>query len=310
MSALDRTAAAPPDGEPERRRLRHRREAPGPRRAITDSPLKPVRARPPFDEYLRQLYERRHFIGMQSWSQVTHQHRGMLLGNLWLIIAPVLDGLVYYFIFGVIFQGHGSVANYFGFLVIGVFMFGYTSRVILSCASSIHSNAGLIRAFTFPRASLPLASALRELVGTIPVAVAMVALLVLVPPGAAFTPLWLLTGFVFLLQSALNLGLGVILARVASVIPDVRHLLPYLIRLWLYGSAVMFTVERFDAIPLLGQAVRANPMFTVLDMYRDLLLNNRQPDVQSWGYLVMWAFLTLGFGMVFFWRGEAGYGKR
>lgn len=310
MTTLDRTVPSSSDGEPERQRLRHKHDGPGPRRAATHSQLKPVRARPPFDEYLRQLYERRHFIGMQSWSQVTHQHRGMLLGNLWLVLAPVLDGMVYYFIFGVIFQARGGMANYFGFLIIGLFMFGYTSRVLIACASSINNNAGLIRAFTFPRASLPLASALRELVATIPVAVALLALLVLVPPGTPFTPLWLLTGFVFALQSALNLGLGVILARVGSLIPDVRHLLPYLVRLWLYGSAVMFAVERFDAVPFLGQAVRANPLFTVLDMYRDLLLHNRLPDAKSWGYLLAWAFVSLGLGMVFFWRGEASYGRR
>lgn len=306
----DRKNTSPSDTGPHHQRLRHLRDAPNSRRAYADSPLKPVSARPPFGEYVRQLYERRYFIRMQSWSQVTHQHRGMLLGNLWLILAPVLDGLAYFLIFGVLFQARASMANYFGYLVIGIFMFGYTSRVLVACTSSIHSNAGLIRAFTFPRASLPLASALRELISTIPVAVVMLALLILVPPGARFTPLWLLTGFVFALQSALNLGLGVVLARVGALVPDVRHLMPYLIRLWLYGSAVMFAVERFDTVPAFGQVVRANPLFVVLDMYRDLLLDNTQPAVESWGYLAVWAFASLGIGMVLFWQGEASYGKR
>ena len=293
-------------------RLKHRGVEPAtPRRADPDSidHLTPVSGRPPFREYLTQLLERRHFITMQAWSQSTTQHRGMLLGNLWLVIAPAIDGLIYFLIFGLILRADRGIENFFGFLVIGIFLFTYTTRSVNTASSSIHSNRGLIRAFTFPRAVLPVAAVLRETFAMLPVLMALAVLLFVVPPHAHVTPMWALVPLVFVMHAAFNLGFGLALARVATIFPDTRQLIPYGLRLWFYGSGVMFAVERFDAIPWLGQVVRANPMYQALTMYRDLLLEGIMPEPLAWGSFALWAGGALLVGAVFFWRGEVSYGR-
>lgn len=293
-------------------RLKHRGVEPTtPRRADPDSidHLTPVSGRPPFREYMTQLIERRHFITMQAWSQSTTQHRGMLLGNLWLVLAPALDGLIYFLIFGVILRADRGIENFFGYLVIGVFLFTYTSRSINTAAASIHNNRGLIRAFTFPRAVLPVAAILRETFAMLPVLLALALLLLAVPPHVKVGPMWALLPLVFILHGAFNMGFGFILARVTTMFPDARQLIPYGLRLWFYGSAVMFAVERFDTIPWVGNLVRSNPMYTALTMYRQLLLSGTMPGAAAWGSFALWAGGALMFGALFFWRGEVSYGR-
>lgn len=294
-------------------RLRHRGHPDDltPRRAAADerAHLSPVSGRPPLREYLRQIVERRHFITLQAWSQSTTQHRGMLLGNLWLIVGPALDGLVYFLIFGVIMQVSRGMHNFFGYLVIGVFMFSFTTRCVSLATTAIQSNRGLIRAFTFPRAVLPVAGVLRETMSMAPVLLALSVLLVLVPPGAHPNRYWLLVPIVFGLQACFNLGVAFMVARLGAVVPDARQLIPYFTRLWMYGSAVMFTIDRFDRIPMMGEIVRANPMYTMLDTYRLLLLESQMPPVESWTTLTIWALGALLFGTVFFWQKEVFYGR-
>lgn len=294
------------------RRLKHRGAEPAvPRRAHPDSTdhLSPVSGRPPFGEYLSQLVERRHFITMQAWSQSTTQHRGMLLGNVWLVLAPALDGLIYFMIFGLILQASGTIENFFGYLVIGVFLFTYTSRTVNSAATSVHSNRGLIRAFTFPRAVLPVAATLRETFAMVPVLITLAVLLVAVPPHALPTIAWLLVPVVFVVHAVFNQGVGFMLARVATAFPDARQLIPYLLRLWFYGSAVMFAVERFDSVPWIGQLVRVNPMYQLLTIYRSLLLDGAVPPVGQWVSVTLWALGALVVGALFFWRAEVSYGR-
>jgi teichoic acid transport system permease protein len=134
-------------------------------------------------------------------------------------------------------------------------------------------------------------------------------LLVAVPPHALPTTYWLLVPIVFLLQAAFNLGLAFLVARIGSDIPDARHLVPYLTRIWLYGSAVMFSIDRFNHVPLAAAAVRANPMFQFLDSYRALLLDGRMPSPNTWSTLTLWAAGSLFIGAVFFWRREVSYGR-
>lgn len=297
-----------------RGRLSHRRgdTAPtSPRRVLVDEyeHLSPVSGRPPFREYLTQLMERRHFIAMQAWSQSTHQHRGTLLGNLWLIIAPMLDALVYFLIFGVILKVSRGMDNFFGYLIIGVFMFTYTTRCVNAAATCVYSNRGMVKAFTFPRASLPIAVVLRETFGTLPVGITMLVMLATVPPHALPTPHWLLVPLVFLLHTMFNLGVAFVVGRIGANLPDMRQLIPYIVRLWFYGSAVMFTIDRFEAIPWMATLVRSNPMYVLLDMYRTLLLDGIMPDAAAWGTAALWSLGFCVLGALFFWRGEVSYGK-
>lgn len=283
-------------------------------RAVTgEAPrLRPVSVRPPFFTYLKQLWQRRHFMRRQAWGQAMGQHQGTLLGNLWLIIAPLLDGLVYFLIFGVMFTGaRAGIDNFFGYLIIGIFLITFTSRSLTSCTRSLENGRGLLRAFSFPRASLPLSAVWREVVALLPVIYTLVILLLVVPPKATLGWAWVLFPAVVALQLVLNSGLGLVLARLGTTMPDLKHLVPYLTRILMYASGVMWTIDRFDAFPEpVPTIARNNPFFIVLDMSRAILLDAHFPPSEQWIKLGAWAAGALVFGLVFFWQAEVKYARR
>lgn len=247
---------------------------------------------------------------MQAWSSATHQHRGMLLGNVWMILSPILDGLMFFLVFGVILQVSRGIPNYPGYLIIGILMFSFSSRCLTSSASSIHNGRSLVHAFTFPRAALPLATVLRETISTIPVVVAVFILVLIISGPGVVTPYWVMVPFIFMMHTWLNVGLSLVVARWGALFPDVRQLLTYVVRFLMYMSAVMFSIERFDSIPGLRPYIEANPLYILLAMYRNVLLYETLPGPNEWATLTVWSLAASMVGMAYFWQAEVRYGRR
>ena len=288
--------------------------------AVEGSELTRVLSRPPMAEYLRRLLRRRHFIMADARAKVEAGNRTNLLGSVWLVLNPLLDGIVYFAIFGLILQSSRGIENFPGYLIIGVFLFQFTTRCLVQGSRSVISGKSMIRSFAFPRASLPVATIIRETLSFVPALITMLVLVLAMPslmpalnPNADAIELhvtwrWLLLPLIFALQFALNLGLALFTARLTARIPDLTQVISIVVRFWLYGSAVFFSIDRFAAFPAMQDLMRVNPMYIVLDMARDSLLYSTTPSWTSWTLLSVWAIGLLVAGMVFFWRGEESYG--
>lgn len=272
-------------------------------------PLRPVLARPPLGRYLGLLWQRRHFVIADSRARAFAGNRDMVLGNLWLVGRPLLDGVIYYVIFGLILKTTRGIDNFTGFLFIGVFIFSYTSRCVTRGVGSMAAARNLIQSFAFPRAAIPLAVVLREMWSMLPVLGVLAALLLIVPPGTSATATWLLFPAVFVLHTIFNTGVVLYAARFGSAMPDLKYLLTFAVRLWFYASGVMFSIDEFVSDPFWTAVLKANPLYLVLAISRDLLLYDTLPPVQDWIILGAWSFVTAVFGFAYFWQGEVGYAQ-
>ncbi|CAM5539178.1 transport permease protein [Streptomyces purpurascens] len=122
-------------------------------------------ARPSLIEYVRQLWDRRHFILAFSRAKLTAQYSQAKLGQLWQVATPLLNAAVYFFIFGLLLEADRGMSRevYIPFLVTGVFVFTFTQSSVMAGVRAISGNLGLVRALHFPRASLPISFALQQL---------------------------------------------------------------------------------------------------------------------------------------------------
>jgi teichoic acid transport system permease protein len=271
--------------------------------------LRRVGARPPFLDYLVSLWDYRHFIYYDAQSRVQTGNEQDRLGRAWLVLGPLLNGLMFYLIMGVLLKSGGGVENFVAFLIIGVFLFQMSTRAVSSSARVIASNKNVIHAFQFPRASLVVAANVREGLSNIPVLITMLILVIVLPPSEEISWRWLMLIPVVLLQFIFNLGLGLILARVVSMFNDASQLISYAMRLWMYASCMFFSIERFDGFPVLKSIMEFNPLYNVLQLARECLLYGNTGSWRAWAILTLWAFATIAVGMVFFWKGEETYGR-
>lgn len=271
--------------------------------------LRTVGTRPPLREYFTELWDRRHFIWAGARGEALTRYSNERLGVFWHLLRPVLDAAFYWLIFGVVLQLSRGMDNYVAFVLVGVFMFQLSSRAISGGTTLIRGSKAMIRAFAFPRAALAASDVLRELMSAFPGIIIMLIGIVAIPPHELPTASWSLFPVILLLHTALNLGFTLFFGWFGSVMPDLAQTMNFVSRFLMYGSAVLFPIERFALHPTALAIIQANPIYVVLDMYRTVLNDGAVPSIEQWSLLGMWALGTLAVGFVLFWWNEESYGR-
>lgn len=273
------------------------------------SHLRAVSGRPPFGQYLKQLWHRRHFIWWDSRGKVASSTVEDRLGSFWLILRPILDAMFYWLIFGLLLNMSRGMDNYIAFVIIGVFMFQNTSGAINSGTRVITSSKSMIRAFQFPRAALPLATLVRDYLQRVPAILVMFVIIMAIPPHELPTTTWLLFPVILVLQMVMDFGLLLLFSRLGVMLPDLAKAMAFVTRILMYGSGVIFPIDRFISHPTIMSIINLNPIYVVLDMYRLILIDGTVPPTHHWIVLGSWAFGLLIVGFLFFWRGEETYSR-
>lgn len=274
--------------------------------------LRPAGSRPSLGEYTSRLWHYRHFIASYANAKLAASFTTARLGRLWQVLTPLTNAAVYYLIFGVVLNTRDGVPNFIAYLCTGLFVFTFTQTVVLSGVQSISGQLGLVRALQFPRACLPIALTLTHL-QTLVAAVAVLVGIVLVT-GEPVTPQWLFLIPALVLQSLFNVGLALFVARLGAKVTDLRQLMPYVMRTWMYGSGVFYSVSFFaeHLPPTAANIVRFNPMLVYIELARDALLSTPPLASSTWELWLLgagWAIVVLLAGYVYFWRGEPEYGR-
>ncbi len=266
-------------------------------------------ARQPVGNYIRELWTRRDFIVAMGTGRKSAQYRDTSLGRLWQVLGPILNAIVYYFIFGVLLQTSRGVENYPAFLIIGVFTFTYTQRVVTGGTKAIANNRSIIRAIHFPRAVMPLSVIVQEVQQQL-VSLGVLAVIVLLT-GEPVTWLWLGVIPAVLLQTVFNVGLCMLVARWTAASRDVAQLVPFVMQTWRYLSGVMFSIPVFtaDLAPWVEKVMYLNPMTEYIELMRGSLLTGYSTPGYLWAFAAAWALVTLVVGFFAFYRAEESYSR-
>jgi len=278
-------------------------------------------ARPTFPQYIRDVWQRRHFIWAFASSKSISMYTSSKLGQLWQVLTPLLNAGVYYLVFGVLLNNSKGIHPYVPWLVAGVFLFSFTQRSITAGAKSVGGNLSLIRALHFPRATLPLAFTVVELQQLLVAMGVLVA--ILLGFGVPITIHWLLVIPLILLQMMFNVGLSMMVARIGAFTRDITQLIPFILRTWFYFSGIIYSVGKLDESahikdhPWIKDVLEANPGYTYVELIRQNLIREYAHSPASsyenagllWFYAVMWAVLFLVVGFWWFYRAEERYGR-
>ena len=268
-----------------------------------------IAERPPLRSYVRDLWSRRYFIVAFASARNIATFSDARLGQVWQVLTPLLNAGVYFLIFGVLLHTARGVHNFIAFLVIGIFVFTYTQRSVLSGSKAISSNLNLIRALHFPRAALPFAFTILELQQLLVSMVVMLGIVLITGEPISFS--WLLLVPILLLQTMFCIGAALAIARVGAKVTDVSQLLPFVLRTWLYVSGVFYSIKHFTkgAPHIVKVALDANPGAVYIELVRDAMLKDHVAVAHAWFYAVFWAVFGLGAGFLYFFRAEQTYGR-
>ncbi len=201
------------------------------------------------------------------------RYKHSVLGVLWSLLNPLLQLLVYAFVFSMILPI--NVSNYLSFLFTGILVWSWFHTSLLAATGSVVDNRDLVRRPGFPVAVLPavvITSYLVHFVIALPILFVCIFLQV-----GRITNAALALPLVIGLQFIMTLGLAFFVSAIHVTFRDTQYLLTVLLQLMMFLTPVFYDANN---IPTLNRAIyNLNPMTQLLEAYRTILLNGTLPDI-------------------------------
>lgn len=269
--------------------------------------------------YVREIWGSRELLQNLTNREVRGKYRRTALGQLWSLANPIAAILIYTFIFSFIFRLPAQVGdpsglnNYALWLVCGLLPWLFFNRVLTLGVDSLVANVGLIQKVYFPRIVLPLAlTNATFFTWILEMGVLVVALSLL---GSFVLP-WLPLLAVFMVIFGLfSVGLAMVLSIVNVYFRDLSYLLTIVLQFWFYLTPILYPVEmvatQSDRLGGLGGSsitllnlYQLNPIEGFITIFRNLLYDNRMPELLSVGIALAWTVVALVAGLWLYARKE------
>ncbi len=247
---------------------------------------------------LAELWEFRSLLRYMITSQLKVRYKQTVLGAAWAIVNPLITMVLFTLVFGEIAKVETYGIPYPIFSFAGLVPWTLFSKGLGASALSMAGGRGIIDKVYFPRLLMPLS---RIFTGLVDFGLSL-GILLLMTMGFGYT---LNMGVFLLLPLALlglitALGLGLILASLYVRFRDIKYSVPFITQALLYLSPVVYPSN------LISEELRViyalNPMVTVCDGFRQVLLGIESLTSATVTASTVTALVILIVGMIFFER--------
>jgi ABC-type polysaccharide/polyol phosphate export permease len=260
---------------------------------------------PPLIPYARELWRRREFAFELSRTKLRAQHFDTAFGQLWLVLNPLLLALVYFILVDILRSGHRP-QGFFAHLVAGIFAYYFVSGAVREGVKSVTGGGRLVLNTAFPRTLLPLSTVITAFKRFVPTFFIYIPIHIASGLPIVLADLWIIP-IVFCL-ALVAAGLSMFVAALQVYFRDVKSFLPYVLRIWLYASPVLYYAsevpDRYK--PLL----EINPIGALLTAWSTVLNAGRAPAASDMLLGLAWGVVLFIGGALFFMSRERDFAVR
>ncbi len=259
---------------------------------------------------LSDVWSRRQLIRYLVSADLKKKGRDTLFGNVWWVLDPLLQMIVYVILVSVIFNRREE--DYALFIFAAILPWKWFSSAIGDAITSVSGQDRLIKQVQFPKIVLPVAAILAGVTqfafGMVPLA----GLLLLLYPDR-ISPTLVLIPVVAAVQLVFTLALGVLVAALNVFFRDIGNLSRHALRLWFYLSPALYGAAVIDEIAArhgyIAASIKINPFYPILNAYRSVIYDGSAPDWMALGGVLGTSLAFLLVAVWFFKRVEPTFAK-
>jgi ABC-type polysaccharide/polyol phosphate export permease len=247
---------------------------------------------PQLRPYLADLWGRRRFMWHLARTDLKGEHYDSAIGQLWVILDPLLMAAVYFLLRTVVRPaGTGAARNLIiAHLVWAVFVFTFVSNSLTAGARSVLGGRNLILNASFPRAVLPLVAIIKSVFDFLPTMLIYFAFHAVL--GQPFGLSLVMLPVIIVILTLMNVGLALLFAPAMVFFRDTSGFLPYITRVFLYITPALYFVREIP--PKLLVYLRWNPLYPSYAALEQIFAAH----FPSAGYLLAAFAWALGFFLV------------
>jgi len=275
-----------------------------------------LRDRHPFETGIRvshpgvlisNLWTYRDLLGHLIVRNLKSQYKQSVLGYAWIIINPLLQFVVYSFVFSIILKTPSETGIPFSlFLFVGLVPWLFFSNALSAAAESVVFAGNLVTVVYFPRELLVAAAVITRIVDWLAGIVVLVPMLIYYGQPMSWGVGWVFV--LFALYVLFTIGLSLPLAALNLYFRDVRYLVGIGLMLWFFLTPVLYPIASVPAkyVPFYN----LNPHSRFINSFRYALLRGGSPPASSLIIAFIMALATLAVGYYLFKRMESGFADR
>ncbi|MBF0593230.1 MAG: ABC transporter permease [Nitrospirae bacterium] len=209
---------------------------------------------------------------------VKGKYAGSVLGALWSVLLPLLQILIFWFVFDGIMKArpYADTTNthipYLYFLLCTILCWTAFSEGIIRASTSIIEHSDMIKKVSFPNIYLPLSVTISSYIQP---TVGFLIFLIVYSILTTFSTIYLLLLPIVLLQLLLTMGVGMILSALLPFLRDMGYVIGHAMQGLFFLSPIMYSIdkipERFRILFYL------NPFAHFANTYHKIILFRELP---------------------------------
>jgi lipopolysaccharide transport system permease protein len=247
----------------------------------------------------KELKKYRDLFYFLAWREIKVLYAQTILGFSWAILHPFIQILIFTVVFGKVARLSTDGIPYFLFSSVAIIPWTYMSQAMTESSQSLVQGQHLLDKVYFPRLLFPLTPVLARLVDF------GISILIIIAVSLYYrvVPTWNLVflPFFMVLMISIPAGIGMWLSALAIRFRDVRHAMPFVVRMLIYTAPIVYSAS---SIPETYRFIYSlNPIVGVIEGFRSCLLGTAIPWWFIWPSILT-AFILLFGGAFYFKRME------
>lgn len=252
---------------------------------------------------MKLLWFYRELLWNLAHREITQRYKQSVLGYAWVILNPLFQLITMNFVFSVILHVNSLGVPFIIFLSVALLPWNLFTQSLATSTGALVGNSNLITKIYFPREILVYATIMAKMVDFFYSCLVLVFFFIIFRTGISLYILWVPA--ILAIQLIFTMGLSLIFASLNLFYRDIQYLLNLILTIWMYLTPIMYPVEMLPAKYRFVFAL--NPMAVIINAYRQVMLTNAGPNLNSLGLAFLMSVGVFIIGFLFFKKTEGEF---
>ena len=246
----------------------------------------------------KELFQNRELIWKLAKNDFKKRYAGSYLGFLWALVQPVVTVVMYFIVFDVVFDtrsqmvASGVEVPYVLFLTAGLVPWFYFSEGITNGTNALLEYSYLVKKVVFKISVLPIVKVISSLfvhLFFIVFAILIFALMGKLPPVQIIQ-----IGYYTFAVICLVVVLSYLTCSITPFFRDFGQIINVILNVGMWATPILWDTTTIPNIPnWLNSLLKLNPLYYIVQGYRDSFMNGLWFFEHPWHTLYFWAFVLM-----------------
>lgn len=255
-------------------------------------------------KHLKEIYAYRQMIFSLVRKELRGRYKGSVLGFLWTFINPLLQLMVYTFVFSIVLPN--NIDKFYLYLFVGLVPWLFFSGSMTGGAACIVNQKDMVKKIYFPREVMPISYVASGFVNMLFCFIVIFA--VIIVSGVGVNPVALLyLPVIMIVEFIMALGGAMLTSALTVYFRDLEYILGILTMAWMYFTPVVYSMEMVP--DWIKPYFNLNPMTPVINAYRDILYYKQVPHLSTLVQGLALGIIVLIVGSISFRKLQRGFAE-